>query len=142
MRGVLLAGSGDDKPNLSGTWKLDQPRTESSSFNARLKLLIEQKDQNIHIQESRGPDLKEDISQFSCGTLGKQCDMQDGTAKANVSIYYNGPVLVVLKTNGRKGDSTTKWRLSLSSTGDALTLEVIHIDPKAKTERLVFSKSQ
>jgi len=46
VSGVLLAGSGDDKPNLSGTWKLDQPRTESSSFNARLKLLIEQKDQN------------------------------------------------------------------------------------------------
>jgi hypothetical protein len=67
---------------------------------------------------------------------------EDGTDKANVSVYYNGPVLVVLKTNGRKGDSVTKCRLSPTSTGDSIAVEVIHIDRQGKTEKLVFSKAQ
>ena len=105
-------------------------------------LLIEEKDQSIHIKETRGPKLKEDVSDFTCGTMGKPCAMQDGADKAKVTVYYNGPLLVVLKTDGRKGDAVTKWRLSLAPTSDSINVEVIHIDPQGKTEKLVFAKAQ
>jgi hypothetical protein len=140
--GAAFATVAGDKPDLSGTWKLDQARTESGVTNKNLVLLVEQKDQSIHIKETRGSNSKDDVSDFTCGVLGKECAMQDGPEKASVSVYYNGPVLVVLKTNGRKGDSVTKWELSLASAGDSLNVEVMHIDPAAKTEKLVFSKVQ
>lgn len=140
--GAALGSAAEGKADLSGTWKLDQARTESGHTNKDLVLLIEQKDQSLHLKETRGPNLKEDVSDFTCDTLGKPCPMQDGADKANVTVYYNGPVLVVLKTNGRRGDSVTKWRLSLAPAGDSMIVEVIHIDPQGKNEKLVFAKAQ
>jgi len=68
--------------------------------------------------------------------------MRDGGDKATVSVYYNGPLLVVLKTHGRKGSLIEKQRLSLSPTGDSLIVEIMHIEPEGKAEKLVFSKAQ
>lgn len=88
------------------------------------------------------PNPKEDVSEFTCDTMGKPCTMQDGKDKANVTVYYNGPVLVVLKTDGRTGDSVTKWRRSLAPTGDFMVAEFVHIVPQGKTEKLVVAKAQ
>ena len=145
--GVLVFGTcamraADGRPNLSGAWKLDPARSELDRTNRDLTLLIEEKGQNIHIKETRGPNPKEDASEFTCGTIGKDCPMLDGGNKAKVSVYYNGPLLVVLKTHGRKDSSVEKQRLSLSPTGDALIVEIIHIEPEGKAEKLVFSKAQ
>ena len=68
--------------------------------------------------------------------------MQDGGDKASVSVYYNGPVLVVIKTHGRKASLVEKQRLSLAPTGDSLVLEIMHIEPEGKAERLVFTKAR
>ncbi len=140
--GAALGSATEGKADLSGTWKLDQARSESGQINKDLVLFIEEKDQSIHIKETRGSNLRDDVSDFTCDTLGKPCTMQDGPDKANVTVYYNGPVLVVLKTNGRKSDSVSKWRLSLAPAGDSLAVEVMHIDPQGKTEKLVFSRAQ
>src|ERR1700683_946107 len=120
LLGVALVNASESKADLSGTWKLDQARSESGQTYKDLVLLIEGKDQSIHIKETRGPNLREDVSDFTCGTMGKSCAMQDGPDKAKVTVYYNGPVLVVLKTDGRKGDSVTKWRLSRAPTSDSI----------------------
>ena len=66
--------------------------------------------------------------------------MQDGADKATVSVYYNGPLLIVLKTHGRKGSLVEKQRLSLS--GDSLIVEIMHLEPESKAEKLVFSKAK
>ena len=66
--------------------------------------------------------------------------MEDGGEKAAVSVYYNGPLLVVLKTHGRKGSVVEKQRISLS--GDSLIVEIMHIEPEGKAEKLVFSKAK
>jgi len=140
--GMASVNASEGKADLSGTWKLDQARSESGQTHKDLVFLIEEKDTSTHIKETRGPNLNADVSDFTCGTMGKSCAMQDGADKAKVTVYYNGPVLVVLKTDGRKGDSVTKWRLSLAPTGDSINVEVIHIEPKGKTEKLVFAKAQ
>jgi hypothetical protein len=74
--------------------------------------------------------------------MGEECAMQDGGGKAQAFVYYNGPVLVVLKTHGRKGDSVEKRRLTLSPTGDSLVVEITHIEPQGKVEKLVLSKAR
>lgn len=138
------AGASDDegKPNLSGKWKIDEARTEPGPASKDLVLVVERKGQDIRIEETRGPNPKEDVSDFTCGTMGKECSMQDGGEQAKVSLYYSGPVLVVLKTQGRKSDAVEKRRISLSPEGDSLTVEITHIDPEGKAEKLVFSKSK
>jgi hypothetical protein len=143
--GLLLFGTAvmradEGKPNMNGIWKLDPVRSELDQTNKDLALVIEEKGQNIHVKETRGPNPKEDVSEFTCSTMGKDCPMQDGGDKATVSVYYNGPLLVVLKTHGRKGSLVEKQRLSLS--GDSLIIEITHIDPEGKAEKLVFSKAK
>ena len=146
VAGFLLVGSAmvsadDGVPEIGGEWKLDPARSELDQANKDLALVIEYKGQKIHIKETRGPNPK-DVSEFTCGTMGKECPMLDGEDKAKVSVYYNGPVLVVLKTHGRKGSVVEKQRFSLSPTGDSLNLEIMHIEPQGKGERLVFTKAQ
>jgi hypothetical protein len=129
-----------DRPSLSGTWKIDQARSQPGDKD--IVLVIDQNRDSIHIQEIRGPKPKEDVSDFTCDTMGKQCPMQDAGDKAEVSVYYNGPVLIVLKTHGRPGSSVEKRRLSLSPSGDSLMVDVIPIVPEGQTEKLLFSKAQ
>ncbi len=65
-----------------------------------------------------------------------------GGDKATVSVSYNGPLLVILKTHGRKDSVVEKQRLSLSPAGDALTMEVMCLEPQSKTGKLTFAKAQ
>ena len=147
VAGLLLFGavglSADEgKPNLSGSWKLAPGQNEAGQSRNDVSLLIDEKGDNIHVKETRGPDSKDDVSEFTCTTLGKECAMQDGGDKATVLVYYNGPLLVILKTHGRKGSVVEKQRLSLSPAGDALNMEVMRLEPESKTEKLTFAKAQ
>ncbi len=83
---------------------------------------------------------KEETSQFSCDVGGSQCDFDEAGRKAKVSLWYNGPALVILKTDGPKEDSVTQWKLDLSPDGKTLTVEFTHIEPNDKSESLVFDK--
>ena len=144
--GVLLCGAamirGDaGLPNLNGNWKVDPARSEASEANKALSLEIGGNPDDIHIKEIRGPNAK-DVSEFTCATFGKDCPMRDGGDKATVSAFYNGYELVVLKTHGRRGSSVEKQRFTLSSTGDLLTVEITHIVPNGKPEKLVMTKAQ
>src|ERR687892_593199 len=55
-----------------------------------------------------------------------------------VSMYYNGPVLVELDMNG---DHVTKKRLHLAADGKAMEMEVVPISPPGASEKLVFAKT-
>ncbi len=65
--------------------------------------------------------------------------MLDRDHKAHVSVYYNGPALIVLKTGGRRGDEVSKDRLALAADG-SLHMEIVHIDPQKEPEKLVFKR--
>jgi hypothetical protein len=105
-------------------------------------LTIQEKGDNIQFKEIRGQDQSNDVSEFTCGTMGRDCPMEDHGEKAEVSVYYNGPTLVVLKTHGHRGNSVEKRRLTLAANGNSLVMEVIPIEPPGKAEKLVFTKAQ
>jgi len=131
-----------DRPDLNGTWKLNQSADNSAQESKEFVLTINETGQHIHITETRGPRPKEDVSDFACATTGQECGIEDGGEKAKAFVYYNGPVLVILKTHGRKGDTVDKQRLTLSPDGNSLVLEIEHIDPAGKDEKLVLSKGK
>ena len=135
------ARANEPRPNLSGTWKLQPAGSDAGHATDETTMLVIQENAgSIHIRETRRSNSKDDTSDFTCATMGQECPMKDGGEKASVSVYYNGPVLVVLKTHGRKGDSVEKRRMELAPSGNSLTLEVIHLEPQEKTEKLVFAK--
>jgi len=140
--GAAALGAGQGKPNLNGTWKLDQAGGNAGQTDKDLVLVIEEKEESIHIKETRGPNPKDDVSSLTCDTMGDECAMQDGRDKAKAFVYYSGPVLVVMKTHGRKGDAVEKRLLSLSPSGDSLVMEINHIEPQGKDEKLVLSRAR
>jgi hypothetical protein len=91
--GAAVGYTEQEKPNLSGTWKLDPAAIASDQANKEFVLVIDEKGENVHIQETRGPKPKDDVSSLTYPTTGQECDMQDGTDKAKAFVYYNGPVL-------------------------------------------------
>src|SRR5205823_9595558 len=88
----------------------------------------------------REKDGKEVTSQFVCGTGGTECEYDGGGYKAKVSLWYNGPALVVLRTEGPKEDASDEWTMKLSGDMHTLTVALEHIEPTSKEETLVFSK--
>jgi len=145
IAGLLLFGAAANadqgQPNLSGTWKIDQTGANPGQISKDFILVIEEMGPKIHLTETRGPNPTEDVSSLTCVTTGEECDMHDGREKAKVFVYYNGPVLVVLKSHGRKGDTVEKQRLSLSPTGDSLVMEITRIEPEGNTEKLILSRA-
>lgn len=136
--GALIARA--DKPNFTGTWVFQPSKSEVQQRTGWLRITINQDESQIHYAEQTADDVAGVRTEFTCGTLGKECPMLDHGHQARVGVYYNGERLVVYKTEGRKGDVVTKRRLLLAPGGDSMELEVIHIVPDGKTEKLVLRR--
>jgi hypothetical protein len=70
-------------------------------------------------------------------SLGKECEVKDAGRKVKVTLFFNGPKLVVLET---RGDEVVKKRFGAVETGDTLELEVIPVAPDGKTETVHFKR--
>lgn len=126
--------------DLSGTWQLDAAKSQARDAEA-ITYTIQDASGKINfnrITEER--DGKSVTSKFTCDTVGTQCEFDEGNHKAKVSLWYDGPALVILKTDGPKEDSVTQWRLQLSPDGKTLNVTLTHIEPSDKPENLVFEK--
>ncbi len=126
-------------PSFSGTWQLDEAKSPTGA--GAVTLTIQDNAGSINFTRvARERDGKEITSKFSCKTGGTQCDFDEGDHKAKVSLWYNGPDLMILKTDGPKEDSVTQWKLELSPDKHNLNVELTHIEPNDKSENLVFDK--
>ncbi len=128
---VLPSGvAAADRPELAGTWQLDA--THSQIGDPKLKDMtwsITQKDDSIVIAQAvtdtGGKEKKCDIQ---CGTEGAECKIKEWGQPTQVTLYYNGPALVMLEQS-HGTDFVTKKRLLTSADGKTLTVEVQHIAP-------------
>jgi hypothetical protein len=138
LTSIAFAGSGP--PNFSGTWQLDTAKSPSAEGRT-ITYTIQNASGKINFTRVvHEHDGKEVTSQFTCDTVGTQCDFDEAGHKAHVSLWFNGPALMILKTDGPKEDSTTQWKLELGTGGNSLNVEFEHIDPAEKPETMVFDK--
>jgi hypothetical protein len=136
----LLVSADSGNPNFTGAWQMDTAK--SQVVDGRLvTLTIENVSNKLKmVRVVKDKDGKEVTSQFVCGTGGAECEYDQGGQKAKVSVWYNGPALVILKTGGPKEDASDEWTMKLSPDTQTLTVALEHIDPTSKEETLVFSK--
>lgn len=136
----LLLMAAPPTPNFSGTWELDAAKSQGEEGRT-ITVTIQDASGKINFKRVvRQRDGKEETSQFSCEVGGNQCDFNEGGRIAKVSLWYNGPALMILKTDGPKEDSVTQWKLELSPDGKTMNVEFTHIEPNDKSENLVFDK--
>jgi|SRR5690348_3600171 hypothetical protein len=131
---LLVSGAlslAQDHPNFSGDWKLDTAKSQGADVRA-VELTIHQDGDNIAVTGQRDGKSIE----FKCATNGQNCKRKGESGQ--VSMYYNGAVLVELDMNG---DHVTKKRLHLADDGKAMEMEVTPISPPGASEKLVFTKS-
>jgi hypothetical protein len=134
----LFAAS--NTPDFTGAWQLNEAKSPSASGQS-ITLTIQEPAGKINFSRvARDRDGKELTSQFSCQPGGTQCDFDENGHKAKVSLWYDGPALMILKTDGPKEDSVTQWKLELSPDGKQLNVDFTHIEPNDKSEKLVFDK--
>ncbi|HZQ52218.1 MAG TPA: hypothetical protein VFB14_08480 [Bryobacteraceae bacterium] len=135
----VFAGS-SSPPNFSGSWQLDAAKSPQAG-GRNITLNIQDNSGKIDFTRVvRDRDGKEVKSTFTCDTVGTQCVFDEGSHKAKVSLWYDGPALVILKTDGPKEDAVTQWRLEMAPDGNSLKVQFDHIDPTDKSETFVFDK--
>jgi hypothetical protein len=76
--------------------------------------------------------------EFKCATNGQNCKRKGEPGE--VSLYYNGAVLVELDMDGHDSDHVIKKRLHLAGDGKSMEMEVMRISPPGPAEKLVFAK--
>jgi hypothetical protein len=134
---LLSSVSASDHPKLSGTWLLDAAHSHMQETKLKSETLkITQDEDMVAIDDDSntgGKDRKED---YHCLADGSTCKAKD----VSVSLYYNGPMLVVLETR-RNNQLVIKKRLTTSDDGKTLSMEIIHVSPGGpKDETLTFVK--
>jgi hypothetical protein len=131
-----------DQPNFNGTWQVD-PAKSPDVHGATITLIIKDESGKIDYQRTvRETDGKQAVLRFTCTPNGSNCDLDEDGHKAKVSVWYDGPALMILKTNGPKQDATTERKLELSSDGNTLKVQFTNLDlnNSSKPETLVFAK--
>jgi hypothetical protein len=133
---VVYAG---DQPNFTGTWKLDPAK--SPGVNQSITLTIQDEAGKISYERAlKQADGKQTVARFTCSPGGNDCRFDENGHKARVSLWYDGPALMILKTDGPRQDTTTERRLELSPDGNTLKVQFTNLDRGSQPETLIFSK--
>lgn len=134
----LIAGGVD----FTGHWQLD-PAKSKPGPERTVSLDLQQQGNNVtFVRKYQDRDGKEATARFTCSIGSSSCDFDENGHKAKVSLWYDGPQIVVLKTDGEKRENTVEWHMKLSDDGKTLNINREIIAPSDETEKLVFNKSE
>ncbi len=146
---VILAGlaltfwaalpAGSQGAPFMGTWELNASKSQLSDVRSTT-LVIQPAGDKIKIAATTKKGDSVVTAEFTCPTSGKECEFDEGGHKSKISLYFNGPVLVVFKSDGPDTDSASQWNMQVAPDGKVLTMAVSHILPAGKDETLVFDK--
>lgn len=126
---TMFADDVAERAKLNGAWQAQ----EQSGSTAHAVWTLEEQGSGMRITNSQG-DKK--MVEFVCD-LAKECEIKDAGKKVKVTVYFNGPKLVVMET---RGEQVFKRRFGLAETGDVMELEVIPVIPAGKTETIHFTR--
>ncbi len=121
---ACFADDGADRNKLAGTWNLDGGGNTAWSVRGTPA-------GGVHLTYTRGT---EKLADFECNTEGKECPVRMEGKPVKISLYFNGPKLVMLVT---RGDTVVKWRFGVVSDSE-MEVETAPITPAGKAETLHF----
>ncbi len=132
---LLVAGSAPadevaDRAKLLGSWQSPAGHDGDSIWT------LEAKGEAIRLSETR---QGETLLEFECVAAGKECEAKESGRKAKVSLWFNGPKLVVMET---RGSDVIERRFLVAGAGDTLHIEVLQVAPPGKTETLELKRLQ
>ncbi|MEQ1946946.1 MAG: hypothetical protein ABL995_07145 [Bryobacteraceae bacterium] len=74
---------------------------------------------------------------FECSTLGKECSTKVDGKGAKMTLYYNGPLLVVMES---KGAEVAKRRFGVDASGDQLSVDWMPLVPSGKDSTIPYKR--
>ena len=119
----MFADDPADRDKLPGAWE--------SPDGARW--VLDAKPDTVHVTQF---DHDRKVSEFECNTRGRECKVNDGGKAAKVTMYFNGPRLIVMETRG-----SDVVKLRFQAAGDQLKVETMPLVPQGKTEISKLSRS-
>lgn len=129
-----------DSPDFSGHWQVNPDKSHFGNERT-LSLDIQQHGDDVtFVRTYQKKNGKEVSARFTCTVGGKECTFNNDGHAAKVLLWYLGPSLVILKTEGEKSDSTVEWHLKLAADGKSLTIDREIMEPVDKTEKLSLDK--
>ena len=121
---VALAEDFADTSKLAGTWDQDG--------KTGWKLVAT--NDGVHFTYTRAGQT---VADFECNTSGKDCPIKLDGKKATVSVYFNGPMLVMMQT---RGNDVVKWRFGALASGNEMQVEMMPITGGGKSETLHYKR--
>jgi len=138
-----VSGQTSLKPQFTGTWQLAPDKSDIKGPKLTgMTLTIDHPDKtDIHIVEVvKGENGQEKKREYRCSTMGKECDLSEGSQVAKLSMYYNGSKLVAIERDGKDSDTIVKRTYELSEDGKSLNIEVTPMVPPHEVDKLVLTK--
>jgi hypothetical protein len=126
LAGLAAADNRSDRANLIGKW--ESPEGGGSTW------ILQKSGDNLHITHSQ---KGETITDFECNTVARECVVNNAGHETKVSVWYNGPKLVVQEV---AGSTVVRHRMHVAD-GDKMQVELISIVPDRKPEMATFVRS-
>jgi hypothetical protein len=127
--GVAAHAATPDRDKLIGSWE-----ARGSGAGGTVWTVASVGD-SVRITETEN---EKQVSQIECNTLGRQCELKQAGKPVKVSMWFNGPKLVVMEV---RGEEVLKRRFHAADDGNSMELEVIHIAPSGKPELLRLART-
>ena len=125
--GVVAADDGD-RDKLIGSWV-------STAGEVASGWTFERTGDTFQIKSSVGSSAE---ATYACKADGQQCAIKTAGKKSSISMWFNGPKLVQMET---QGSTIVKRRFAVQATGDTMELEIMPMSPSGKTETIQYKRA-
>ncbi len=127
--GVALSGATPDRDKLIGAWE------NPGGGDAKTVWTLSANGDSIQITQTEN---ERKISEVECNTVGRECEVKQAGKPVKISMWFNGPKLVVMEV---RGSEVLKRRFHATDDGSAMELEVIPIVPQGKPELVHLTRA-
>lgn len=126
---VALPGVAADKPNFSGTWKLDAAKSDFGQFPApdKFESVIEHQDPAMNVKTTQAGQMGEFTTENKYTTDGKEFTNEDRRGKSAGTAKWEGATLLLSVTrkfsrDGQEFEFKVDEKWTLSDDGKTLTI--------------------